>query len=113
MLHIGGGLELKHDPTIFHALARELHEETSLTLKNVVQFLGHVEFIGRSGDVWRKYNFVIEVEEAEDEVKTNPTEHDEWGWFRREELDTMEITTKGQRRCIEEAFDRVGKRVEG
>lgn len=98
---------MDQDTTVFHALARELREETGLTLKHVVELLGHVEFMGKSGNVWRKHNFVVEVEEAEDGVKTDPKEHDEWGWFTREGLEAKKITTKEQRRCIEEAFDRV------
>lgn len=106
----GGGLEIDQDPTIFHAVSRELREETGLTLKHVVTGLKYVEFSGsRGGQMWRKYNFVVEVEEGVDDVKTDPKEHDKWGWFSREEVKTVDVTTKTQRRSIEEAFERVGK----
>lgn len=101
----GGGLE-EEDPTVLHALARELQEETGLTLRHVVELVEQRALHGKNA-VWMKYEFIVEVEEGEDQVKTNPREHDQWGWFTREEAADLKSPGGSQRRIIDEAFDRV------
>ncbi|KAF2836101.1 hypothetical protein M501DRAFT_997342 [Patellaria atrata CBS 101060] len=111
----GGSAEMD-DPTIFHALMRELREETGLRGSKVVRQIGaHVEF--ETGDLvkvrWIKLSFEVEVagreavdvdasEELEVEqgqvatpivmheeppfVQLDPREHQDYLWISEEEL---------------------------
>lgn len=92
------------DATLLHSVAREAYEETGLVVTKIIASLGFVEFLGREGRAWRKYNLVCEVETVEG-VKTDPVEHDAWGWFGEGEVVGLEVTSKEQRGCIDAAFE--------
>ncbi|EPS42686.1 hypothetical protein H072_3289 [Dactylellina haptotyla CBS 200.50] len=92
----GGGAEAPPiDATLLDSVARELFEETGLVAKNIVRLIDHVDFEGRRGDKWRKFNFEIEVESAA-EVVLQPAEHDEFMWVTFMEFkQQMEIGEEG------------------
>ncbi|KAK5657964.1 hypothetical protein OQA88_2516 [Cercophora sp. LCS_1] len=74
----GGGVD-PTDLTILSAVTRELLEETGLSTSRVARLLpGTVEFDAREG-LWRKFFFLVEVNEAEP-VVLNPEEHVDFVW---------------------------------
>lgn len=87
-----------------------------------------MEFDGRQGRRWRKYNFLVEAEVLGDGdgegvgerggegrlgdegwgVKVDPVEHDRWGWFERSDVEGLEEgreILKVQKRCVVESFE--------
>jgi 8-oxo-dGTP diphosphatase len=104
----GGGAE-NTDNTLLDTVAREVMEETGLTVTHILGLLEWVEFQGRSGRFWRKHNFLVA---AEGEVKIDPNEHDAWGWYSEEEVVELEITTPEQRKSIVNAFAKTKERQE-
>lgn len=102
----GGGVEAPpQDAMLLDAVVREVKEETGLTVTNIIQCYGWVEFAGRNGRLWRKWNFEVEVAEPR-LVVVDPQEHDAWRWVDGEsalEVAGLEITV-GQRDAIVEAF---------
>ena len=99
----GGGAELS-DATLLDAVVREVKEETGLTVTAVAENLGWLEFPGRCGRMWRKYNFLVE---AAGDVTTDPAEHSEWAWCGEEDVGALKITTEEQRACVVAAFKRM------
>ncbi|PVH85212.1 hypothetical protein DL98DRAFT_511712 [Cadophora sp. DSE1049] len=111
----GGSVE-STDPTLLHAVVREGWEETGLLVKEFKAQVwdlrvgekrmvveddgiekmvvvgerpgeGEVEFFGGKGEVWCKLNFVVDVGVVGDgEVMLDEEEHQDWGWFGREDI---------------------------
>ncbi|KAA8909413.1 NUDIX hydrolase domain-like protein [Sphaerosporella brunnea] len=109
----GGGCEAT-DLSVLDTVAREVQEETGLTVARIGEFLGFVEFEGRTGSRWGKANFVVEVVPGtESEVRVDPNEHGESGWFSEADCRSVEFTTELHRACVMQAFARVGGRVGG
>jgi 8-oxo-dGTP diphosphatase len=55
------------------ALAREVQEETGLTVTSVLEYLGFFDYTSSSDKRTRQFNFLVEVEEGE--IKLSPAEH--------------------------------------
>ncbi|KAL8828579.1 MAG: hypothetical protein Q9170_006539 [Blastenia crenularia] len=104
---VPGGSAHEDDPTIIHALAREVFEETSLRLTRVVRQVGGVvewsEVKGGEEEKWLKLGFEIEVAEVgafaagEDgqgltewlkgvPVELDPEEHGDFAWVTEGEV---------------------------
>lgn len=93
-----GGAADNEDPTIFHAAARELHEESGLIAKRFT----HVVTQGADqepGEVFRnrtktkvfiRFTFHVEVEDCAD-VKLDPNEHQDFVWASEEEIRRQQI----------------------
>lgn len=95
------------DATLLDAVVREVKEETGLTVTRINRCYGWVEFKGRSGRNWRKWNFELEVAEPRESVLLDPNEHSAWMWVDgKEALEAagLEITAERQRDSILEAF---------
>ena len=60
------------------ALAREVHEETGLTVTSVLEYLRSFDWTSNSGKKTRHFNFLVEVED--DEIKLSPSEHRAYYW---------------------------------
>lgn len=56
------------------ALAREIQEETGLTITTVLAYLGSFDYTSGSGKKTRQFNFLVETASG-DEVKLEPSEH--------------------------------------
>lgn len=79
---MGGIWELpsgKVDPgeTLDQSLAREVLEETGLTVTAVNRYLGNFDYRSSSGKRSRQYNFAVDVEKSE---PVELTEHDAYAW---------------------------------
>ena len=98
------------DPTLGHALAREVKEETGLTITSVLsellppfeyetsKMVGGVQVSKSCVQV----NFVVEVEG--DQIVVNLDEHSVGIWAGAEELGGLEMT-EGMRVLVRQAFD--------
>ncbi|CCX05845.1 NUDIX hydrolase domain-like protein [Pyronema domesticum] len=104
----GGGAE-PTDESLLDTVVRELKEETGLEVASISECLGQIEFPGRFGRMWRKYNFLVEVKEGQ-EVVTDPMEHSEHIWGTKEEVEKVEITTEDHRETILQVFAKIEER---
>ncbi|KAK6361889.1 hypothetical protein TWF730_005600 [Orbilia blumenaviensis] len=110
----GGGAEAPPiDATLLDSVARELFEETGLVATKIVRLIDTVDFEGRRGDLWRKFNFEIEVQDTEN-VVLQPLEHDEFKWVTKEGFKALiqsgEMRTlPAQGRTIIKAFETYGQ----
>lgn len=59
--------------TIIEALIREIKEETNLDVVSIVDYLGHFDYLSKSGRKTRQFNFKVLT--APGEIKINPAEH--------------------------------------
>jgi len=72
-----GGVESGED--LLEALAREVSEETGLTVATVRRYANAFDYRSGSGKKARQLNFVIEADEGA--VILNPAEHDAYCWI--------------------------------
>lgn len=114
-----GGACDSDDPSIIHAVARELWEESGLIAKSVGPMVGiGYSFRTRSGNMVRKLNFIVAVQRQEGEdwsenphVRTRPEEHQNFVWateveVRKGKVGDLEIPFTGaeQKTVLLEAF---------
>ncbi len=78
-------------------LKREILEETSLTVKDIICLCDTFDYKSKSGVQTRQFNFVVSVENH-DILKLDPKEHDlfEWIQFRAELLRTQKQKKENQ-----------------
>ncbi|WP_445395110.1 NUDIX domain-containing protein [Streptomyces sp. LE64] len=67
--------------TLTEALHREVAEETGLTVTTVGAYIGHFDYLSKSGKKTRQFNFTVRVTHESDTVKL--TEHDAHLWADR------------------------------
>ena len=112
----GGACDPK-DPSILHACARELHEETRLVaecISAVIHPEGRV-FMTRSGNMVCKFEFIVQVHGSEEAaiptgrldpsetedaaiptVKLDPDEHVDFRWATQQECIDRQATKEGK-----------------
>jgi 8-oxo-dGTP diphosphatase len=76
------------------ALRREVLEETGLKVKKIVEYIWSFDYLVKSRLRVRQFNFLIRVEESFD-VKLS--EHDDYKWISKEELNNYNITENVKR----------------
>jgi 8-oxo-dGTP diphosphatase len=59
------------------ALAREVQEESALTVTDIRDYLGHFDYVSGSGKHSRQFNFAVDVAAAE---PVQLQEHDDYLW---------------------------------
>jgi 8-oxo-dGTP diphosphatase len=64
--------------SLLEALDREVVEETKLSVRRVLDYIGHFDYISGSGRKTRQFNFVVEV--VGNSVEINLAEHDGFKW---------------------------------
>ncbi|MEU3600525.1 NUDIX domain-containing protein [Streptomyces sp. NPDC006798] len=69
--------------TLTEALRREVAEETGLTITAIGSYLGHFDYLSKSGKKTRQFNFTARVTDENSTVKL--TEHDAHLWAGRTE----------------------------
>jgi 8-oxo-dGTP pyrophosphatase MutT (NUDIX family) len=110
----GGGCD-DDDPSILHAVARELWEEAGLNATSIGPLVGKPHlFASRSGKQVCKFNFFVEAEQITKgmlEVKLDPAEHQKSVWASEEEVRArkvgdveLEFTTRESEETVLEAF---------
>ncbi|GGU41504.1 NUDIX hydrolase [Streptomyces violascens] len=73
--------------TLTEALHREVDEETGLTVNTIGTYLGHFDYLSKSGKKTRQFNFTAHVTHESDTVKL--TEHDAHLWADRTEQEQV------------------------
>ncbi|WP_326812345.1 NUDIX domain-containing protein [Streptomyces scopuliridis] len=73
--------------TLTEALHREVTEETGLTLTAIAAYLGHFDYLSKSGKNTRQFNFTATTTHESDTVKL--TEHDAHLWADRTEQERV------------------------
>jgi 8-oxo-dGTP diphosphatase len=73
--------------TLTEALHREVAEETGLTVTAIGAYLGHFDYLSKSGKKTRQFNFTAQVAHESDTVKL--TEHDAYLWADRTEQEQV------------------------
>jgi 8-oxo-dGTP diphosphatase len=71
------------------ALLREVEEETGLNISRIVRYIGHFDYESKSGKKTRQFNFAVSVNSP---LEIKLTEHDNYAWSRKEELDKYQVT---------------------
>jgi 8-oxo-dGTP diphosphatase len=96
-----GGLLLGE--SLLTALAREILEETGLTLRGTPRYVGSFDYHSGSGRRSRQVNFMVSTSSAN--VELNPTEHCAYYWIAEAELDDFKTHMSAETRAIvQEAF---------
>ncbi|MFJ6010811.1 NUDIX hydrolase [Streptomyces sp. NPDC092952] len=80
-----GGVDA--DETLTEALRREVAEETGLAVTEVETYLGHFDYLSRSGKKTRQFNFITATTHESDTVRL--TEHDAHLWADRTEQERV------------------------
>ncbi|MFI6689551.1 NUDIX hydrolase [Streptomyces sp. NPDC050485] len=80
-----GGVDA--DETLTEALHREVAEETGLTVTAIGTYLGHFDYLSKSGKKTRQFNFTARAAHESDTVKL--TEHDAHLWADRTEQEQV------------------------
>ncbi|MCZ0975869.1 NUDIX domain-containing protein [Streptomyces albulus] len=73
--------------TLTKALHREVTEETGLTVTAIGAYLGHFDYLSKSGKMTRQFNFTATTTHESDTVKL--TEHDAHLWADRTEQERV------------------------
>ncbi|WP_436738478.1 NUDIX hydrolase [Streptomyces sp. BBFR102] len=73
--------------TLTEALHREVTEETGLTVTVIGEYLGHFDYLSKSGKQTRQFNFTADVTHESDTVKLS--EHDGHLWADRREQEQV------------------------
>jgi len=73
--------------TLAEALHREVAEETGLTVATIENYLGHFDYLSKSGKKTRQFNFTAQVTHECGTVKL--TEHDAHLWADRTEQEQV------------------------
>ena len=102
------------DPQLSHALAREVKEETGLTITRIVEellppFEYETSKVVDAVEVRKRciqVNFLVEVENGE--VKVNPEEHSTAVWADGKDMEGLEMTD-GMRVLVRRAFEQFVK----
>ncbi|WP_406637622.1 NUDIX hydrolase [Amycolatopsis sp. WGS_07] len=70
--------KVERDETLEAATARELAEETGLTLVEIVDYIGSFDYVSGSGRRSRQFTFLVAVV---DTTHVTLTEHDDYRWM--------------------------------
>lgn len=79
--------------TLTEALHREVTEETGLTVTATGVYLGHFDYLSKSGKKTRQFNFTATTTHKSDTVKL--TEHDAHLWADRTEQEQVSSAVRG------------------
>jgi 8-oxo-dGTP diphosphatase len=77
------------------ALAREVKEETNLTVSSIKKYIGHFDYQSRSGANTRQLNFVVDVN-SDGHVMLHEKEHEGYTWLTPNELGNYKISPEVQ-----------------
>ena len=96
----GGGIE--DGETFAQAVAREVREETGLTVDEVLGMFPGFDYSTPNKPKVRQYNFLVRVRAGDVRLSS---EHDEYRWIGSEdEIDELQ-TTDAMRTCLKDAVE--------
>lgn len=82
--------KVEKNETLPDALKRETKEETGLDVSEILDYIGHFDYISGSGKKTRQFNFVVEV--APGDVIISPNEHSGFSWVRKNKIEKTRLT---------------------
>jgi 8-oxo-dGTP diphosphatase len=84
----GGGIE--EGETLVDCIKREIKEETGLSVKNVIGYVGSFDYSSENGGKTRQFNFTVTVRSPL--VIHLSTEHDDYKWVTQEDFHRINPT---------------------
>ncbi len=86
--------EVEGSESLDDALGREIMEETGLRVKDIKEYLGCFDYISRSREKTRQFNFAVIIEGS---LEIRLREHASYVWVSRDELHQYQVTESVQR----------------
>lgn len=83
--------------TLDVALAREVKEETGLEISEITEYMGHFDYLSKSGKKTRQFNFAATIRVP---IEISLTEHENYAWAQQKELSRYPVT-KSVRQVLE------------
>ncbi len=81
--------KVENNETLENALIREVLEETGLSVQKILDYVGHFEYLSKSGQNTRQFNFTVEISKPYD-IKLS--EHDSYIWTSIHDLSQYNVT---------------------
>ncbi|KAE8369794.1 NUDIX hydrolase domain-like protein [Aspergillus caelatus] len=97
----GGHVE-QTDETVAHAVAREVLEETSLTVSEIIGEIEPMTWESKTKSNFQ-LNYVVTVQPGVT-VQPNPDEHSDWLWVQEGQTDSLYMTVE-MRKVVQNAFN--------
>lgn len=81
--------KVEHGENLLEALNREVNEETSLEIREILRYIGYFDYLSKSGKKTRQFNFLVEVIDAK---KITLSEHESYVWCLISELKKYNVS---------------------
>jgi 8-oxo-dGTP diphosphatase len=88
----GGGLE--SGESLFECLKREIREETNCTIKQIIGYIGYIDFLSSTGLPTRRFNFLVQPELP---LIVELSEHQSYQWIFPTDARNYDITPQTQK----------------
>jgi len=82
--------KVEEEELLIATLKREILEETGLPIKKVIDYLGHFDYISKTGKLTRQFNFAVTI--LDGKIKINPKEHEAYYWVDIDKLSDTKLT---------------------
>ena len=98
----GGHVE-SSDANILQTVFRELKEETGLVGKKILKRIKDMTWVGGSGRESVQLNYIVDVEDSDQDILLCLEEHDDYTWATLEEVEQLVMTSE-MKEVVRDAF---------